>query len=86
MGWLTRIIGEPGPKMVCVAVAPNEAMSDLLVSLLHDAQIPAITRGSAARDIPGVLAGRPRDILVPEHFELDARAVTQPALDEVAGD
>lgn len=83
MGWLRKIIGEPGPKMVRVAVARHEPETQLILSLLHDAQIPARTQRTGGFDVPDMLAAGPRDILVPEHFELDARSVIQPVLDDV---
>jgi hypothetical protein len=86
MGWLSRIVGEPGPKMVRVAVARHQPEMELILSLLHEAQIPARTQRTAGFDVPDMLAAGPRDILVPEHLELDARAVIQPLLSEVAED
>jgi hypothetical protein len=82
MGWLRKIVGEPGPKMVRVFVARHQPEMELILSLLHEAQIPARTQRTAGFDVPDMLAAGPRDILVPEHLELEARAVLQPVLDE----
>jgi hypothetical protein len=84
MGWLSRIVGEPGPKMVCVAVAPNEPQAELILSMLRAAEIPATSMGQSVKPVLGHPG--PRDILVPEHLELDARSVIQPLLDDIAGD
>ena len=82
MGWLRKIVGEPGPKMVRVAVARHQPEMELLLSLLHEAQIPARTQRTPGFDVPDMLAAGPRDILVPEHLELEARNVIQPVIDE----
>ena len=82
MGWFTKLVGEPGPKMVCVSVAPNEPQAELILSMLRAAEIPATSMGHSVKPVLG--APGPRDILVPEHLELDARAVIQPLLDDVS--
>ncbi|MFT4034585.1 MAG: hypothetical protein QM679_03305 [Patulibacter sp.] len=81
MGWLRNLVGAPGPTLVRVAVARHQPEAELLLSLLHDARIPARTRRSAGFDVPDMLAAGPRDILVPEHLEAEARAVIEPIID-----
>lgn len=83
MGWLRKIIGEPGPKMVRVAVVQNEPEEQLLLAMLHDAGIPARAARTGGFHSPEMMAAGPRDILVPEHFELDARSVVQPIADDI---
>lgn len=83
IGCVRKIIGEPGPKMVRVAVARHEPEEQLLLSMLHDAGIPARAIRTGGFHSPEMLASGPRDILVPEHFELDARSVVQPIADDI---
>lgn len=87
MGWREKLFGDPRePDFVRVAVARNQPESELLLMLLRDAEIPACFGRTRGFDVPDMLAAGPRDILVPAHLELDARAVLQPALDDLADD
>lgn len=84
MGWWQRWFGDSSdPDFVRVAVARNQPESELLLMLLRDAEIPACFGRTRGFDVPDMLAAGPRDILVPAHLELDARAVLQPALDDL---
>lgn len=84
MGLFRKIVGEPGPKMVRVHVARHQPELELLVSMLRAADIPCRAQRTPGFDVPDLLAAGPRDILVPEHLELDARNVIQPVLDDAA--
>ncbi len=77
MGLWETLFGSRGPKLVRVAVARHMPESELMLSLLRDAEIPAMARRTAGFDVPDMLAAGPRDIVVPEHFEADAREVLQ---------
>lgn len=85
MGLWQRLFGssDDEPSFVRVAVARNQPESELLLMLLRDADIPACFGRTRGFDVPDMLAAGPRDILVPSHLELDARAVLQPALDDL---
>lgn len=66
---------------VRVAIALHEPEANMLISLLRDAGIPAMQRRSEF-DHPGMLAGGPREILVPAQCELEARALLDPLPEE----
>ena len=53
----------------------------LLISVLHNAGIPAMQRRTEF-DHPGMLAGGPRAILVPARYALEAHAILDPLPDE----
>lgn len=87
MGLLQRLFGGgPGrePDFVRVAVARHQPEGELLIAILADAGIPAYYGRTRGFDVPDMLASGPRDILVPAHLELDARAVIEPALEDLA--
>lgn len=87
MGWRQKLFGDGSePDFVRVAVARNQPESELLLMLLKEAEIPAYFGRTRGFDVPDMLAAGPRDILVPAHLELDARAVLQPVLDDLADD
>ena len=87
MGWRERWFGSGDePEFVRVAVARNQPESELLLMLLRDAEIPACFGRTRGFDVPDMLAAGPRDILVPAHLELDARAVLQPAIEDLETD
>lgn len=85
MGCWQRLFGssDDEPDFVRVAVARNQPESELLLMLLRDADIPAYFGRTRGFDVPDMLAAGPRDIMVPGHLELDARAVLQPVLDDL---
>jgi hypothetical protein len=68
--------------MVRVHVARHQPEMELVLSLLRAAGVPCTTRRTAGFDVPDMLAGGPRDILVPEHWEADARAAIHPLLSD----
>lgn len=85
MGLWQRLFGsaDDEPSFVRVAVARNQPESELLLMLLREAEIPACFGRTRGFDVPDMLAAGPRDILVPAHLELDARAVLQPVLEDL---
>lgn len=86
MRWWERIVGSRGPELVRVAVGRHQPETELMLALLRDAGIPAMARRTAGFDVPDMLAAGPRDIVVPAHFERDAREVLhtlrEPARDD----
>ncbi len=82
MGLFRRRQPRPqGAPLVRVAIALHEPEANMLISRLHEAGIPAMQRRSEF-DNPGMLAGGPREILVPAHHELEARALLDPLPEE----
>lgn len=88
MGLWQRLFGGGAdePRFVRVAVARNQPESELLLMLLKQADIPAVFGRTRGFDVPDMLAAGPRDIMVPSELELDARAVLQPALEDLEVD
>jgi hypothetical protein len=72
--------GGTGP-LVRVAVAMHEPEATMLILVLQDAGIPAMQRRTEF-DHPGMLAGGPREILVPARYALEAHAILDPLPDE----
>jgi hypothetical protein len=50
----------------------------MLAGLLAQAEIPALIRRSSGVDVPDMLAGGARVLLVPEELMLEARALLDP--------
>ncbi len=75
------------PEFVRVAIAANQAEGEMLQGILADAGIPSYLRRNAAFDVPDMLAGGARDVMVPGAQALEAHALLDP-LDplEPAGD
>jgi len=67
----------PPDPFVRVAVAMHEPEAAMLIEILLDAGIPAMQR-RVGFDNPGMLAGGPREILVPARNQLEAHAVLDP--------
>lgn len=88
MGLWQRMFGKSDrePDFVRVAVARHQPEGELLIAILAEAGIPAYYGRTRGFDVPDMLASGPRDILVPGHLELDARAVIAPALDDLASE
>jgi hypothetical protein len=61
-----------GP-LVRVATARHQSEAELLQGMLLEEGIPSMLRRSAGFDVPDFLAAGPRDILVPQSAEPDAR-------------
>jgi hypothetical protein len=62
-----------GGDQVKVAFARNLSEAELIQGLLLEEGIPSIQRRSRGFDVPDFLAAGPRDILVPQAAEQDAR-------------
>lgn len=62
---------------VRVALALHEPEADLLSQRLGELEIPVLVR-RATMDVPGMLAGGPREVLVPSDREAEARALLEP--------
>jgi hypothetical protein len=78
-----RDIFRRGPKQapfVRVAVAMHEPEAAMLIEILNGAGIPAMQR-RIGYDNPGMLAGGPREILVPARNQLEAHAILDPLPD-----
>jgi hypothetical protein len=73
-----------GP-LVRVATARHQAEAELLQGMLLEEGIPSMLRRSAGFDVPDFLAAGPRDILVPQSAEPDARDLLG-TVGEVAAD
>jgi len=87
MGRWARLFGSSKePDFVRCAVAQNQPECEMLIAMLRDHGIPAFYGRTRGFDVPDMLAAGPRDILVPAHLELEARAVVQPILDDLEGD
>lgn len=61
-----------------VAHVGNQPEGDMLVDILRQAEIPAFSRRQSWMDVPDLLAGGPRDVLVPAGHAEHARAVLEP--------
>jgi hypothetical protein len=68
----------PEVRWVVVYFAQNLPDGELQAARLKDADIPVFVRRTANMDVPDMLAGGSRELLVPEAFELDARAILDP--------
>ncbi|MDH3227142.1 MAG: hypothetical protein OEM67_08665 [Thermoleophilia bacterium] len=78
-GWRKRgSHKEPERKWVVVYFAQNLPDGELQAARLKDADIPVFVRRTANMDVPDMLAGGRRELLVPEHYELEARAILDP--------
>jgi hypothetical protein len=62
-----------GGEQVKVAFARNLSEAELIQGILLEEGIPSIQRRSRGFDVPDFLAAGPRDILVPQAAEEDAR-------------
>ena len=63
-----------GPAWVRVTHALHQPEAEMLADMLRQAGIPALIRRTTV-DVPEMLAGGPRAILVPESALAEARAV-----------
>lgn len=66
-------------EWVRVAWARHQPEAEFLLGMLRDAGIPAWYRRTGGFDVPDMLAGGPREILVPAAFALEAHALLDPA-------
>jgi len=81
MGLFGRRRGrEPSPpamRWVKVAFARHQPEAEMLASLLAELDIPVLMRRTTI-DVPDMMAGGPRELLVPADRELEARALLDP--------
>jgi hypothetical protein len=62
---------------VRVAFARHQPEAEMLAGLLAELEIPVLVRRTTI-DVPDMLAGGPRELLVPAGRELEARALLDP--------
>ena len=65
-------------RWVPVAFARHQPEAEMLAGLLAELEIPCVVRRTTI-DVPDMLAGGPRELLVPADRELEARALLDPA-------
>ena len=71
---------DPKPEPVTwvkVAFARHQPEAEMLANLLAELDIPLLVRRTTI-DVPDMLAGGPRELLVPADRELEARALIDP--------
>ena len=66
-----------GPQWVKVAFARHQPEAEMLAGLLAELDIPVLVRRTTI-DVPDMLAGGPRELLVPADREIEARALIDP--------
>jgi hypothetical protein len=64
-------------RWVAVAFARHQPEAEMLAGLLAELDIPVVVRRTTV-DVPDMLAGGPRELLVPADRELEARALLDP--------
>ena len=85
MGLFSRPPSPPPVRWVRVATALHQPEAEMLEGMLRDADIPVMIR-RATIDVPEMLAGGPRAVMVPEEHAADARQLLEgPADDDDAG-
>jgi hypothetical protein len=62
---------------VRVAYARHQPEAEMLAGMLAEIDVPVVVR-RATMDVPEMLAGGPRELLVPADRELEARALLDP--------
>jgi hypothetical protein len=67
----------PAPEWVRVATANHQPEAEMLAALLGQLDIPVLVRRTVM-DVPDMLAGGPRELLVPADRALEARALLDP--------
>lgn len=67
----------PATEWVRVAIAMHQPEAEMLASLLGQLEIPVLVRRTMM-DVPDMLAGGPRELLVPADRALEARALLDP--------
>lgn len=80
-GRLRRGDREPEPprmRWVKVAFARHQPEAEMLAGLLGQLDIPVLMRRTTI-DVPDMMAGGPRELLVPADRELEARALLDPS-------
>lgn len=64
-------------RWVRVGLASHQPEAEMLAGLLAELEIPVLVRRTTV-DVPDMLAGGPRELLVPADRELEARALLDP--------
>jgi len=64
-------------RWVKIAFARHQPEADMLANLLAELEIPVLVRRTTI-DVPDMLAGGPRELLVPADRALEARALLDP--------
>jgi hypothetical protein len=64
-------------RWVKVAFARHQPEAEMLAGMLAELEIPVLVR-RATIDVPDMLAGGPRELLVPSDRALEARALIDP--------
>ena len=77
-GFGSREDRAPEVRWVVAHVAWNQPEAELHAARLAELEIPAWVRRTAAMDVPDMLAGGMREILVPEEFADQARELFEP--------
>ena len=67
----------PEPRWVKVAFARHQPEAEMLASCSAELDIPVLVRRTTI-DVPDMLAGGPRELLVPADRALEARALLDP--------
>lgn len=75
----------PAVEWVPVAWVRNQPEADMLIDILRQEGIPAFERRHASCDVPDMLAGGPREVMVPAARALEAHAVLDPMVPEPGG-
>jgi hypothetical protein len=80
MGLLRRLLrgDPPAPEWVAVAFARHEPEAAMLAGILRDHDIPVFFRRTLGFDVPDMLAGGPRALLVPAGRAMEAHALLDP--------
>jgi len=65
-------------QWVPVAFARHQPEAEMLAGLLAELEIPCFMRRTTI-DVPDMMAGGPRELLVPADRELEARALLDPS-------
>jgi len=69
---------ERPPEFVRVAIALNQVEGEMIQGMLAAEGIPSYLRRNAAFDVPDMLAGGARDVMVPGARGLEAHAILDP--------
>jgi hypothetical protein len=72
-----RPAATPPVAWVRVAFARHQPEAEMLAGLLAELEVPVVVRRTTI-DVPDMLAGGPRELLVPADRELEARALLDP--------
>lgn len=76
-GRRTRRPRAEATSWVPVAFARHQPEAEMLAGLLAELEIPVVVRRTTI-DVPDMLAGGPRELLVPADRALEARALLDP--------